>query len=97
MLIKEVAVQIKTHLSETLEQLQSRFFKSPRSNKLDKQDWQECLPEKPPIPSSHGVPIHAGPQEHLNWLVDTIETSIIPQLIASHPNTKSQQQAKQAL
>ena len=95
--IKEVAIQIKTHLSETLEDFQSRFFKSPSSNQQDIQNWQECLPEKPPIPSSHSVPIHAGPQEHLNWLVDTIETSIIPQLIDSHPNTESQQQAKQAL
>ena len=95
--IKEVAVQIKTHLSETLEQLQARFFKSPSSNKPNKQDWQECLPEKSATPPSQGMPIHAGPQEHINWLVSTIETNIIPRLIASHPSSGSQQQAKQAL
>ena len=95
--IKEVAIQIKTHLSETLEQLQAKFFKSPSSNKLDKQDWQECLPDNSATPSSQGMPIHAGPQEHINWLVGTIESNIIPRLIASHPNSGSQQQAKQAL
>lgn len=95
--IKEVAIQIKSRLSETLENLQTRFFKSSSSNKKGLQDWEQCLPEKSTLPVSPSVPIHAGPQEHLNWIIDTIETNIVPQLLTSHTNLVSQQQAKLAL
>lgn len=43
------------------------------------------------------VPIDSGPNEHLGWLVRTIEKSIIPRLLSAHLHAESEIEAKQFL
>ena len=43
------------------------------------------------------LPIYSGPQEHLGWLVRTIEKSIIPRLLSTHLNAETADDAKHFL
>ncbi|CAN1507179.1 COG5012 Predicted cobalamin binding protein [Burkholderiaceae bacterium] len=62
-----------------------RALRVPAQNQANYFAWPES------------VPINGGPNEHLGWLVQTIEKSIIPRLLSAHLNTGSEEDAQRFL
>lgn len=70
-----------------------------QDNNPNRAQWDECLQESANDDRNDRVtklatdvggrplPINAGPQEHIDWLRQTIETNVIPRLLMSHTST----------
>ncbi len=73
-------------------------------DKPNKSQWLECAPDLAieqdkrvtQISSRIGkrpLNLKAGPKEQVNWLLETIETSVIPRLLVAHPNSEPSKRA----
>jgi methanogenic corrinoid protein MtbC1 len=56
------------------------------SGRMNEQlDWKTCATESDElIAEDLPLRLNAGPQEHLGWLMQTIESSVIPRLLVTH-------------
>jgi hypothetical protein len=73
-------------------------------DKPNKSQWLECTPDLATdqhkrvtqISSRIGkrpLNLKAGPNEQVNWLLETIETSVIPRLLVAHPSSEPSKRA----